>query len=544
MLLKPPFCGSLVLFLLSAVCNAQQPISGPAFAIADIHDSPHRAFPFSNGGNLKGDRYYLRQSTIVEMIAKAYGVDPEMIQAGPSWLEMRRFDVAAKADPGTPPTALKLMLQSLLADRFKLVMHKGEAPMPAFLLTAPGGKSTMKPSVADDDTPQQCLPDLNAPTAGGVPLLVISCTAMSADELATFLHDAAGGYLTQPVVNQTGLNGKWDFTVKWTARGQLAKAGADGISIFDAVSKQLGLKLDLETAPRPVWIVDSVNEEPSPNSPDVAKKLPEPPPARFEVATIKPSKSSEQPMGRLINGQMTTNAMSLKFLITFAWDLNANDSNMIVNAPKWLDENKFDMVAKAAPPEPVPGKRAPQISVDDEEFRQMLRALLIERFKMQVHMEDRPIDAYKLIADHPKMKAADPKSRTRCVEGPGPGGKDPRLANPAMNMLITCQNMTPKQMGEEFAHFAAGYVYSPVRDATELKGAYDFTLSWSSANQTILKPPPTPPSSGSQQQTSDPDGAMTFYDAVDKQLGLKLVKEKRPVPVLIIESIQETPTEN
>ncbi|MGI4755536.1 MAG: TIGR03435 family protein [Janthinobacterium lividum] len=228
--------------------------------------------------------------------------------------------------------------------------------------------------------------------------------------------------------------------------------------------------------------------------------------------------------------------------VSFAWDLNANDSNMIVNAPKWLDDDKFDMVAKATMPESVPGKRTAQLSLDDEEFRQMLRALLIERFKMRVRMEDRPIDAYKLVADHPKMNLADTKSRTRCIEGPGPGGKDPRQANPAMNMLISCRNMTPKQMGEEFAHFAAGYVYSPVRDSTELKGSYDFTLNWSSANQTILKPPPS--QSASQQQTSDPDGTMTFYEAVDKQLGLKLVKEKRPVPVLVIESIQETPTDN
>ena len=537
MISKQLLLGLSMLCSLSAA--AQEP--RPAFTIADVHDSPHRAFPFSNGGDLKGDRYLLRQSTIVDMIAKAYSVDPEMVQEGPSWLEMKRFDIVAKAAPTTSPADLKLMLQSLLAERFKLVLHKGEAPMPAFLITAPGGKSKLKPAEEGEDH-QDCKPSSTPETAGGAPLIVVSCTGMTADEITSFMHDAANGYFTKPVVNQTGLEGRWDFTIKWTGMGNRAKAGADSISAFDALEKQLGLKVELKTAPRPVWIVDSVNEKPTPNSADVAKELPDPPPAQFEVATIKPSKSDEPPMGRIANGQMNITAMSLKFLITFAWDINPNNPDMIVNAPKWLDEAKFDMVAKMAAPEPVAGKRPAQTSLDDEEFRQMIRALLIERFKMQVHMDDQPIDAYTMVSDHPKLKPADPKSRTHCKEGPGPDGKDPRSANPVLNMLISCQNMTTEQMGQQFTQFAAGYIYSPVKDATGLKGTYDFTLNWSSANQTILKPPP-PPSNG-QPQPSEPDMTLSFYDAVDRQLGLKLVKEKRPTPVLVIDHIEATPTEN
>lgn len=531
------FCG-----LSGAVLGQHASPAKPAFMIADVHDSPHMAFPFSNGGELKVDRYNLRQSTIVDMIALAYGVKVEMVQGGPSWLEMKRFDIAAKADPKTSAADLKLMLQSLLAERFKLAMHKGEAPMPAYLLTAPGGKTKMKQSAEGED--KNCRPDPTPQTAGGAPLIVVSCTGMGVDELATFLNQVANGYLMEPVLNQTGLEGTWDFTLKWTGMGQRAKAGAEAVSIFDAVDKDLGLKLELKTAPRPVWIVDSVNEKPTANSPAVAKELPEPPPAQFEVATIKPSRADERPSGRINNGQVSLSATTLRFIMPFAWDFNPNDHQMIVNAPGWLDEDKFDIVAKAPMPEAIPGK--PSAQFDDQEFRQMLRALLMDRFQMKVHMEDRPIDAYKMVADHPKLKEADPKSRTHCKEGPGPDGKDPRVANPILTQLLTCQNITMKQLGEELAHYAAGYIYTPALDATGLKGSYDLTLSWSAANLTILKPPPSASEqqNSGQQGASDPNGAVTLYDAMDKQLGVKMVKEKRPVPVLVIDHIEETPTAN
>jgi uncharacterized protein (TIGR03435 family) len=539
-MLKQLLSGITMLCALTAVAQTPQTAANkPAFTIADVHDSPQRRFPFPNGGDLSGDRYLLHQSSLVDLIARAYDVDPEMVQGGPSWLEMRRFEIVAKADPATTPANLKLMLQALLADRFHLVLHKGEASMPAYLLTVASGKSKMKPSTAED-AQQQCNPVSNAETAGGVPLIAISCTAMSADELAKFLHDAANGYLAQPVVNQTGLDGKWDFTLKWTGRAQLARAGADGISIFDAVDKQLGLKLDLKSASRTVWIVDSVNDKPTANSPAVAKELPEPPPAQFEISTIRPSKPDEKPMGRFNGLQMSLTGLSLKELITFAWELNGNDPNMIVNAPASLGDVKYDITAKAPTPDTVPGKRQ-QPSIDNEVFQQMMRSLLTDRFNMKVHMEDRPIDAYTLVADHPRLKEADPKSRTHCKDGPGPDGKDPRIANPSLNQLVTCQNMTTAQMSLEFSHFANGYIYNPVKDATGLKGSYDFTLNWSGAQLTILKPPPPP---GTPQQAPEFDSTMTFYDAVDKQLGLKLVKEKRPVSVVVIEHMDTTPTEN
>jgi uncharacterized protein (TIGR03435 family) len=136
------------------------------------------------------------------------------------------------------------------------------------------------------------------------------------------------------------------------------------------------------------------------------------------------------------------------------------------------------------------------------------------------------------------LKKADPASRTHCVNGPGPGEKDPSSTNPALNRVIHCQNTTMVQFGEELQQLASGYIYGNVLDKTGLIGGYDFTLNFSSAGQLQTK------SGGADNGTSDPNGTLSLTDAVSKELGLKLEKQRRPVPVLVIDSIQEKPTEN
>jgi uncharacterized protein (TIGR03435 family) len=538
------------IFLSSLLCNvvcAQSTDTPPTFEVADVHVSPNRLFPFMDGGFLRGDRYVLRQATMADLIATAYGVDASNVQGGPIWLETDRFDVIAKAPPTTSPATVKLMLRSLLADRFKLVTHTGSAPMPAFVLTA--GKGPPKMKQAEDSGEADCKyqePPQN-PAPDTVPSIVFSCHHTTMEEFAKNVHEWAGGYLTDPVVDSTGLKGSWDFDIKWTPRQALQKAGADGLSIFDAVDKELGLKLERQTAPRPVLIVDSVNQKPTANPPGLEKSLPSPPPPQFDVAVIKPSKPDAQFRGRINGGQVDVVGAPLKFMITFAWDLNPNDEEVLVGAPKWLESDHFDILAKVVSDAPSNlAAKAPRIDIED--LRQMMQALLKERFKLQAHMEDRPVSAYTLIAVKPKLTKAASLSRTRCKEGPGPDGKDPRIANPVLNRLVSCQNMTMEQICEELQRIASGYVYSSVLDTTGIKGSWDFTLSFSSADLTKAGAGAGPPAGGaatsSATSTSDPNGALTLFDAVSKELGLKLEKQRRPAPVLVIDHIEEKPTEN
>ena len=532
---------ALSLALLSSAARGQSadaPPAGarPTFQVADVHPSPHTttAFPRST---FHGDRYSMRQANLVDLIVNAYGVDPSNVVGGPSWLETDRFDIYAVTPPKTSHDAVKLMLQALLADRFKLVLHRDSKPLPAFVLSA--GKGAPKLTDADASGNPNCQfvdPPPNPP-AGSVPLYIFSCHNTTMEAFAEDLHQWAGDYLTNPVVDSTGLKGAYDFDIKFHSKGRAARAGADGISIFDAVDKQLGLKLEAKTAPLPVVVVESANEKPTPNVPGIEKLLPPPPPAEFDVATIKPSQPDAKMNGRINGSQVSLQAGTMKFMITFAYDIS---DEMLVGAPKWVDTDHFDLLGKAAV-DPTPG--APQIDLDD--LREMMRKFLAERFQLKVHMEDRPLDAYTLVAANPKLKKADPANRTGCKEGPGADGKDPRIANPILGRLLTCHNMTMAQFGTMLQTLANGYIHTPVLDSTGLTDAYDFTLSFSTAGQLQSgggsgNPPPP----GDAPLASDPSGALSLPDAMNKQLGVKLVQQKRPVPALVIDHIEEKPTDN
>jgi len=526
---------SLALFSGAAFGQSAEP--APAFEIADVHVSAHSTRTYMSGGVLRGGRYDLRNATMVDLIANAYGVDGDKVQGGPSWLETDRFDVLTKAPFGATPETVKPMLQALLADRFKLVVHKDNKPMPAFVLSLGKGKPKLKE--AEGSGNPGCQPVQQNPQPGVITNAVMACRNMTMEAFALNLRYMAGAYITTNVVDSTGLKGSWDFDLTWTARALLSRAGSDGITIYDAVDKQLGLKLEPGKAPTPIIVVDSVNEKPTDNPPGVTKNLPPPPPAEFEVADVKPSMPDAKQMFRIQNGRVDLQSAPLKMLIQVAWDINSDD--MLSGAPKWLDSAKFDVIAKASTTGASP-------NVDFDDLRLMLRALLVDRFQMKTHMEERPVTAYTLVAAKPKLKPADPSNRTGCKEGPAPGTKDPRDANPILSRLLTCQNMTMAQFVEQLPSLASGYIHSAVVDATGLEGAWDFTLSFSAAGLLQLGgarggDTGGQPAAGAPA-ASDPNGALSLFDAVNKQLGLKLEMQKRPTQVLVIDHVEEKPTEN
>jgi uncharacterized protein (TIGR03435 family) len=214
----------------------------------------------------------------------------------------------------------------------------------------------------------------------------------------------------------------------------------------------------------------------------------------------------------------------------------------VVGAPKWLGEDTFDILAKL--PSNDSGGDAPKApQLVQQDLEQMLRGLIESRFQMKYHWENRPITAYRLVAVSSKLTPADPKARTRCENGPGPDGKDPRLTNAALNRLVTCQNITMTQFGLLLQSLAPDYIYSPVLDDTGLKGSYNFTLSFSSIGLIGALGGGAPSPDGAHQP-SEPNGAISLPAAVENQLGLKLEKAKRTLPVLVIDHIEEQPTAN
>jgi uncharacterized protein (TIGR03435 family) len=348
------------------------------------------------------------------------------------------------------------------------------------------------------------------------------------DALANVLRDWNGGtYLADPVVDRTGLSGTFDFDLKWTPRARLPQAGSDGITIFDAVDKQLGLKLEPQKLPLPVLVVDSVNETPTPNAPGVSAKIPPPPPTEFEVATIKPSPPDARGQnGRIQNGRVDVENFPLRQLIQIAWQLPNNNDEFIVGLPKSAD-TRYTIAAKVASSGAVESE-----AIDFDTLIVMLRGLIVERFGMKAHMEDRPVSAYTMTATkQTRLQKADPQNRTNCKSGAG--------TNPMLNRLITCQNMNLTQFAAILQNMANGYIRAPIKDATGLEGNWDLSVNFSGIN---LLPGAVFDPNG--QERSDPNGSLTLPEALQKQLGLKLELEKRPLPVLVIDHIEDKPTEN
>ncbi len=547
--MKRVLAGTALVVLLSSALLAQ-PTAAPAFEAADVHVSPPRLHPAIHGISHAG-RISLRDATVADLIAAAYDVDPADVFGGPSWLDFDRFDINAKGPAAASDDAGKAMLRTLLADRFKLVLHTDKRPLPAYVLSV-GKASRLKraaaPSAeASDNSFLGCeyqQPAANsAPPPPGTPPppIKFSCHNVTMESFAEFLHDVASPYLTRPVFDQTGLKGGWDFDLQWNY--QKSNDGS-GISIFDALDKQLGLKLESKPWPTPVVVVDSVNEKPTPNIPDLDKLLPPPPPAEFDVAVIRPANPDEKRFNIEIEGnRVKVLYATLQTLIYKSYNVQPG---LIDNKPKWLNDVHWDVIGTASTgnaASPIPGAVR---DLDVEDVNEMLRSLLADRFKLVTHTGSRPTTVFALVAANPKMKKADAANHPTCFEGPLPGGKDPRIDNPLLARLISCQNMTMAQFAIELHTLAAGYVPGSVIDSTGLTGAYDFTLSFSRGDA-LKSAAAAPISAGVDAATiaADPGAAISLFDALEKQLGLKLEKKDSvPTPTLVIDHVEDHPTDN
>jgi uncharacterized protein (TIGR03435 family) len=220
--------------------------------------------------------------------------------------------------------------------------------------------------------------------------------------------------------------------------------------------------------------------------------------------------------------------MPLARLIRLAWDLPEPE---FLIGPKWLDSARFDLVARAS------AESIANLPQDSEALGEILRPLVVERFKIKYHMEDRPMKAFRFIADKPKMTMADPTKRTRCVGAFTDSGD--RVAS-QVTVQWTCTNVTLTEFGQLLPRYARDYTFLPVVDATALKGRWDFVLTFTAA--AAVQSARTQGAGGGA--AIEPTAAMTMGEAISRQLGLKLQEEKRPMPVLVIDSISETPTEN
>jgi uncharacterized protein (TIGR03435 family) len=236
---------------------------------------------------------------ILWLLRNAYGVTKPEIVGGPAWFDDVRFTIDAKLDPATSaelqklsPDQLKIarmqMLQEILTDRFGLKLHFETRELPAYFLTVAKGGPKMQ-EAKPGDAGKSNLADING--VRQTDFVTIGCggqncslmgQAASMTTLAEYLSQFAlslSGDNPKPVVDKTGLTGKYDFAVKFSMQATLvAPSGADaaggqpqteaqnpsGPSLFKTLQDGLGLKMEAGKGPVRVMVIDHV-EKPSSN---------------------------------------------------------------------------------------------------------------------------------------------------------------------------------------------------------------------------------------------------------------------------------------
>ncbi len=518
--------------------------TAPTFDIADVHVSPRTDWVKNNshalqGGFLIADRYELHRATMLDLIRIAYNVDADKIFGGPSWLDYDRFEVIAKTKPGTRPTVLRQMLQSLLEDRFKLTVKAETREVPGYVLSK--GKGELKLKRTDGSGASSCQNQIIP--GDDLPSTAIQCRNSTMDAFTAALRQYEGGPLGRlPVVDSTGLEGTWDLDLP--VRLLPVAGGSQDARVIEGIEK-LGLKLELGKVPQPVLVVESVNEQPSANPPGVEAALPPLPEPEFELASIRlPCNGTMTRTLRFeTGGRVTAMCMPLMSLVTDAYHLAPFEQPLGI--PKWLSDgtstaHNISIDAKA----PANLAVEPQNNAQARDLlTSMLRALLKDRYKLAVHYEDRAMDAFTLVAAKPKLTKADSSNRTGCTRQTPAAAGGAIAGGAGLQIKLVCQNMTMAQFAEQLQAYDT-QIYYPVLDGTGLDGAWDFTLSYDAMAGINARFPLGRPAANPDGQPSEPSGAVSFRDAIEKQLGLKLEMHKRPEPVLVIDHIEEKPTEN
>jgi uncharacterized protein (TIGR03435 family) len=236
----------------------------PSFEVATIKPNPSGA-PGLQGLVIRGRSMVVRNGSLDDLVTFAYSLQVKQVVNAPGWMDSDRYDIDANPDqPGTPNTEqLRIMVRKLLADRFALKFHHEKRNLAAYVLTA--GKTGQKL------TPTQLKSNLPgffySPGTGGLTLHLINGTM---NDFTSFLQMLV---LDKPVVDQTGITGRFDNNVTFTPddsqfNGHPPKVPASDVSeapnLFDAIQQQLGLKLTAQKTAVDVIVIDHV-EKPSPN---------------------------------------------------------------------------------------------------------------------------------------------------------------------------------------------------------------------------------------------------------------------------------------
>ncbi len=274
--------------------HAQSPAATPKFEVASVRLCDDRNPRGTRGGNASPGRLSVACTTLGTLpdsfpgiLQQAYGLFANgrenplwsipKIEGGPAWINSERYEINAKAESdASPEMMMGPMMHALLEDRFKLKLHRETREVPVYALTVAKGGPKLKPFREGS-----CTPSYDNPRVPGQPpvckarasskgpnLLAIDRQGMTLDEFSGLVLTASafGFKFDRPLVNKTGLAGRFDFHLEFAIDDVRAAASSDAVgpSIFTAVQQQLGLNLDPVKGPAEFLVIDHV-ERPSEN---------------------------------------------------------------------------------------------------------------------------------------------------------------------------------------------------------------------------------------------------------------------------------------
>ncbi len=232
---------------------------GGTFEVATIKpsnpDTPGQSILVGRGGP---NWLTTTNTTLNDLLIFAYGVHPRQITGGPGWMETEKFDITAKPDrEGVPNgTQLRTMMQQLLVERFELKFHQEKKELSAYTLAL--GKSGHKMAKNESGG---ILPGFGGRGPGS-----IGVNNSNMKEFANYLQ---ARIVDRPVVDQTGLEGRFNFGLTWRP-DQLPPAGPNSppppadlesrSDLFTAIQEQLGLKFEPAKVPVEVMVIDKVSK--------------------------------------------------------------------------------------------------------------------------------------------------------------------------------------------------------------------------------------------------------------------------------------------
>ncbi len=287
---------SLPLLVLSASSLFAQSQANPQFEVASIRPSAiSDRSEVSVGVHIDGAQVRAIALTLKEYVGIAYRMKVSQI-TGPDWIGSERYDISATLPEGSTEAQIPEMFRALLADRFQLKSHQEKKEFPVYALLPGKGQLKLKeePASPDDDKdePKGAVNVQGGGSRAGVALNLghgasftfandsFSATKMTMSQVAGNLERFAG----RPIVDMTGLKGRYDFTINFTPedyRAMLIRSavaagvsvppkalqlleGASDSALGDAL-EQVGLKLEARKAPLDVVVVDSATKTPAAN---------------------------------------------------------------------------------------------------------------------------------------------------------------------------------------------------------------------------------------------------------------------------------------